>query len=263
MRAQELGQPLTCRVIGPGRLFSMSASRRSSSWMAPVAVSLVSTIASLQNSMPVHAMVERRKREGRVVSPSSSSAARRESTRSAATSRMTSFWCGVVRRRAGAGGSRRSAGWARRGAGQAAQEGGDTEVKLSVALPVHADVIGFADRNGCGGAIRKRCVEVFGLKNFPKLHGAPLGEQELQPSLVSQATVPVITENLCHSVPHIGYSFGCDEDSEPVGEPGRGGEPASHPQVVSDPEFRVLDGDECAVVALVYNILAGMPRNGS
>src|SRR6218665_2951292 len=259
MRAQELGQPLTCRVIGPGRLFSMSASRRSSSWMAPVAVSLVSTIASLQNSMPVHAMVERRKREGRGVSPSSSSAARRESTRSAATSRMTSFWCGVVRRRAAAGGSSRAArrgskgpgppppgggggGWEevreveKGGSGHPAPERGDTEVKLSVALPVHADVIGFADRNGCGGAIRKRCVEVFGLKNFPKLHGAPLGEQELQPSLVSQATVPVITENLCHSVPHIGYSFRCDEDSEPVGGPGRGGGPASPPQAVSDPQ---------------------------
>src|SRR6218665_860042 len=104
MRAQELGQPLTCRVIGPGRLFSMSASRRSSSWMAPVAVSLVSTIASLQNSMPVHAMVERRKREGRGGRPRPSRAGRGGGTRHGRTNRARSLLAGGGAEGGGGGG---------------------------------------------------------------------------------------------------------------------------------------------------------------
>ena len=56
-------------------------------------------IASLQNSMPVQAIVLRRKVPGLARSPSPAAASTRESTRSAATSSTTSFWCGVVRTR--------------------------------------------------------------------------------------------------------------------------------------------------------------------
>ena len=98
MRAHELGQPLTCSEMGCGR--SMPARRSSSCSTAAAAFTLVSTIASLQNSMPVQAIVLRRNRSGREDSPSASSPAMSEGTRSSGMSRITSFWCGVVRSRA-------------------------------------------------------------------------------------------------------------------------------------------------------------------
>ena len=52
MRAQEFGQPLTLIVTG----VSKPGSRRSSSSIRLLARALVSTIASLQNSIPVHAI---------------------------------------------------------------------------------------------------------------------------------------------------------------------------------------------------------------
>ena len=65
VRAQALGQPLTLTVIWvsrSGKRFSSSATRARER-------SLVSTIASLQNSMPVQAIVERRQLLGRAVRP--------------------------------------------------------------------------------------------------------------------------------------------------------------------------------------------------
>src|SRR6266536_3215568 len=56
IRAQEFGQPLTFTVIGT----SSSGIRSSSSSISCAAFALVSTIASLQNSMPVQAIVFRR-----------------------------------------------------------------------------------------------------------------------------------------------------------------------------------------------------------
>ena len=61
-RAQEFGQPLTLMVIGvskSGRRFSSSVPDAS----RPAV--FVSTRASLQNSMPVHAIVPRRNADGR------------------------------------------------------------------------------------------------------------------------------------------------------------------------------------------------------
>ena len=61
VRAQALGQPLTLTLIGVSR----SGKRRSRVSMRSIARCLVSTIASLQNSMPVQAIVERRQCDGR------------------------------------------------------------------------------------------------------------------------------------------------------------------------------------------------------
>src|SRR4051812_38468267 len=61
VRAQAFGQPFTLTVIGVSR----SGKRRSSSATRSRARLLVSTIASLQNSRPVQAIVLRRHPEGR------------------------------------------------------------------------------------------------------------------------------------------------------------------------------------------------------
>ena len=104
-RAQELGQPLTLMLIG----VSKPGSRRSSSACRSAARCLVSTIASLQNSIPVQAIVPRRNADGatsrsRVASSSASSV-----TRSSGTSRMSSFCWAVVRTRPDPYASARSA----------------------------------------------------------------------------------------------------------------------------------------------------------
>ena len=93
VRAQALGQPLTLTVIGASR----SGKRRSSSATRSPARFLVSTMASLQNSMPVQAIVLRRQFDGRAESPIASRRSTRRSTRSASTPSTTIFWYGVSR----------------------------------------------------------------------------------------------------------------------------------------------------------------------
>ena len=88
VRAQAFGQPLTLTVIGVSR----SGKRCSSSPIRSAARCLVSTIASLQNSMPVQAIVLRRQLDGRADNPIPSSASTRASTRSASTPSTTIFW---------------------------------------------------------------------------------------------------------------------------------------------------------------------------
>src|SRR3954447_18291050 len=93
VRAQAFGQPLTLTVTGVSR----SGKRRSSSSTSAIARCLVSTIASLQNSMPVQAIVDRRHTDGRAERPMASRSSRNAGTASAATPRTTSFWYDVSR----------------------------------------------------------------------------------------------------------------------------------------------------------------------
>ncbi len=76
MRAHALGQPLTLMVIG----WSKSGMRRSSSSIRDAPRALVSTMASLQNSMPVQAMVPRRNGDGATRRSRASRAADSDST---------------------------------------------------------------------------------------------------------------------------------------------------------------------------------------
>ncbi len=95
IRAHELGQPLTLIVIGsvnPGR-------RRSSSAIRSDARCLVSTIASLQNSMPVHAMVCLRNALGVTGRSARASSAASSAVRASGTSSITIFCSVVVRPR--------------------------------------------------------------------------------------------------------------------------------------------------------------------
>lgn len=95
MRAQAFGQPLRLMVRGS----SKSGRRRSSSSMSEAPRALVSTMASLQNSMPVQAMVPRRKVEGLALRSSASRDSTSESTRPSSTSRTIIFCSTVVRTR--------------------------------------------------------------------------------------------------------------------------------------------------------------------
>ena len=79
IRAQAFGQPLMLMVIGS----SNSGRRRSSSSISAAPRALVSTMASLQYSMPVQAIVPRRNGDGLdLAGPSASRPATSDSTRS-------------------------------------------------------------------------------------------------------------------------------------------------------------------------------------
>ena len=143
VRAQAFGQPLTLTVIGASR----SGKRRSSSATRSRARFLVSTIASLQNSMPVQAIVLRRqlRRPGGQpdrVEPVDQRA--RPASRSTPIS--TIFWYGVSRAPATAYSSIRSASCDQHGAGDPAHGRRDPDVEPAVLLGVHADVVAVADR---------------------------------------------------------------------------------------------------------------------
>ena len=92
MRAHELGQPFTLIVTGSVK----PGSRRSSSVIRSDARTLVSTIASLQNSIPVQAIVCLRNTLGFGGRSAVSSSAVSAATRSGGTSRMISFCSEVV-----------------------------------------------------------------------------------------------------------------------------------------------------------------------
>ena len=96
IRAQELGQPLMWTLMGESR----APSRRSSSSTTRAACAFVSTIASLQNSMPVHAITERRQASRRADRPHLLDAGHRASRPVDSSRSSTSSFCiGVVRMR--------------------------------------------------------------------------------------------------------------------------------------------------------------------
>ena len=92
-RAHELGQPFTWIRTSS----SKPGKRASSSDVSHAARPFVSPIASLQNSMPVHAIVERRKELPRARRSRSSRRAISSSARSGSTPTITSFCCAVAR----------------------------------------------------------------------------------------------------------------------------------------------------------------------
>ncbi|MPM68645.1 hypothetical protein SDC9_115579 [bioreactor metagenome] len=115
-----------------------------------------------------------------------------------------------------------------------------------------------AVRDG-GDAVRQDAVQVLLLQHPAELLRAPVGHQELQPGLVAQPPVAVVAEQRDDAGPDLGRLLGADEDPDPLGEPGGGGEPAADPQVVARAVLRVADPDEGDVVDLVHHVEAGVP----
>ena len=139
VRAQAFGQPLMLTVMST----SKSASRFSSVSTSSAARALVSTIASLQNSMPVQAIVPRRQVDGRASQPDPEPAP--------ATSDSTWSACHVQHDQLLLGGEPHPAAAVRLDdvghLGQLVEPltrpatGGDADVDVAVPLRVHADVV--------------------------------------------------------------------------------------------------------------------------
>ena len=193
VRAQAFGQPLMLIVSGTSR----SPIRRSSSSTSAMPRALVSTIASLQNSIPVQAIMLRRNVDGLIDSPSSASPATSESTRSGATSRMHQTLVG-----GGADPAR-------------AVRLGEVGDAWSAAVPdtrpavgMHADVERCRPSAGARRRDRGRRRTAPGpgrrsagacrycvFENLAELLDAPVGDQELQPRPVAQPAVAVVPED--------------------------------------------------------------------
>ena len=164
---------------------------------------MVSTKASLQYSMPVQAIVERRNGLGLAVRPSGSTAASSASTLSRATSRTSSFWCGVKRTRCEPAASAASASASEDLAGHPADGRGEADVAQAVLLGVHADVVAGLGRHAGRGTVGERVAEVLGLEDLAELRRAPVGQQELQARLVPQPPVAVVAEDPDDPVPDL------------------------------------------------------------
>ena len=151
VRAQALGQPLTLTVIGVSR----SGKRCSSSATRSRARSLVSTIASLQNSMPVQAIVERRQLDGRAYEADLGPGRRPAASTSVAVDAEQHEL--LVRREPGAGGAVLLDEVAELDSSVPEMRpaiGRDADVELAVLLLVHADVVAGGRPARLGGGVR-------------------------------------------------------------------------------------------------------------
>src|SRR5262249_11345064 len=215
MRAQEFGQPLTLIVTGT----SKSGSRRSSSSIRAIARPLVSTIASLQNSIPVQAIMCRRNTLGLTCRPAPSSSAASACARSLGTSRITIFCSAVVRTR------------------PLPYLSASAAMACSV-LPSSRPTLGANPTYD--NPSRCRCTPTWSRVPFPGgTRAGPLGQrdprlsllnplreppdppvrdQELHPRAVPKPPVAVVAEQRCHRRPHLGHLARLDERPEPLGD---------------------------------------------
>ena len=162
-------------------------------------------MASLQNSMPVQAIVFCRQSDGRAGRPMPSSAAdqRLDLLRRDADQHDL-----LVRREAGARDAvllHQVGELDQLGAGDPARDGRDADVEVAVLLLVHADVVAVADGGGRGVAADELAAEVLLLEHLAELLDAPVGDQELQPGARAQPAVAVVAEDRGDALPDVGH----------------------------------------------------------
>ena len=121
-------------------------------------------------------------------------------------------------------------------------------------------------RWSCFGGAAGRTVgqgrgQVLVLQHLAELLGAPVGHEELHPRVVALAAVAVVAEDRGDGRPDVGDLVGPDEDADPLGELGVGGQAATDPQVVAGLTGVVDDADEGDVVDLVAGAVVDAARH--
>ena len=214
-RAHELGQPFTWIRISssnPGR-------RAASSSVSHIARPFVSPIASLQNSMPVHAMVPLRNALGRARrSRSSRRAHQRVGARRIHAADHELLLRGrrdlAVAELVGQVGD--DAELVPRDAPRARRE---PDEHATVPLFVHAHVVAIGERSRRGSRAvgqRTRLQELL-LQDLADALGAPVLHQELQPGVVPGAPVAVLAEERGHAGPRVGHPLPARRTRRAVG----------------------------------------------
>ena len=225
-------------------------------------MSLVLTIASLQYSMPVHAIVARRTVAGphlqaqlgrgvdQLVRPASAS-----------TSRSTSFCCGVSRIRPEPNSSARSASAASDGSVDPARPSARRRHRrrrpAAGARPTWSrSPAGTGSGAGPSTSVR---VQVLVLEHLAEPLGAPVGDQELQPRPVAQPPVAVVAEDADDPGPHVGHLVQRHPGAQPLRQHRVGRQPAADPHVEAGAVLGVHHAHEGDVVDLVRDVVARRP----
>ena len=105
-------------------------------------------------------------------------------------------------------------------------------------------------------AVDQRALQVLVLQHLAELLDAPVGDQELQPGPVAQPAVAVVAEDRDDAGPDLGDLLQRHPGAEPLGQHRVGGQPAADPEVEARAVLGVDDADERDVVDLVRHVLA-------
>ena len=261
VRAQEFGQPLMLMVMRHVEVAEPASPARRP---ARAAWALVSTMASLQNSIPVQAIMfaPERRRPGR-----QPELARRRrpgaSTRSGATSRTSSFCIG--------GGAQPVRAVRLGEVGELGQHAcrttrptvGATARRRSGRPSARCTPTWSPGRSGVdrGRAVDQRALQVLVLQHLAELLQAPVGDQELEPGPVAQPAVAVVAEDADDARPDLGDLVAAAPRRRAAGPSiGLVDSPPPTQRSKPGPCSGCIDADERDVVDLVHHVLQRVSR---
>ena len=140
--------------------------------------------------------------------------------------------------------------------GEPANDRRGANIDTSIMLRVHAHVIAPARQWRCGsGSIDELAVQVLVFEDFAETLGAPVRDEELQPSLRALPPVAVVAEDADDAGPDIGHLLKGDEGAETHGEVRVRRQAAADPDIEAGAELWVHHADERQVVDLVSDVL--------
>ena len=230
--------------------------------MRSAARCLVSTMASLQNSMPVQAIVERRQFDGSRREPDP--VERRDDVLDPVLVDADHDEL-LVRREPHPGRAVRLDEVTERGqhgAVDAADGRGGADVEPAVLLLVDADVVAAARGQAGGLGVGQGAVQVLGLQDLAELLHAPVRDQELQAGARAQPAVAVVAEDRDDALPDVGDVLAGDPDAELLGQHRVGRQAAADPEVEAGAVLGVVDADEGDVVDLGGAVERRVPGGG-
>ena len=252
-RVHELGQPFTWIRMSSSRSGNRAASSSASHRARP----FVSPMASLQNSIPVHAMIPRRNVSGRTTRSSSPRRSESSSTASGLDVEEDDLLLG---RRGGLSGPERLGEIGHQPELVAADP---SRVRrrhehASVALLAHASVVppGIGASAGAGPS-GSGCLEELRLEHLADPLGTPVLHEELHPRVVPGAAVAVLAVERGDPHPRLGDAARLDEGAQPRAYIGLVDRPPPTMRSYPGPSVGVIDADQRDVVDLGVRALHG------
>src|SRR5918996_2831497 len=130
----------------------------------------------------------------------------------------------------------------------------DPDVEAPVLLRMDAHVVERLGRHRRRRAVEQPPAQVLRLEDLTEALDTPVVDQELQPGPRPQPPEPVVAEDPDDAGPDVRDLFQWDPGTEPLGQLGVGGQPATDPQVEAGAVPGVHDADERDVVDLVHDV---------
>src|ERR687897_1346471 len=148
---------------------------------------------------------------------------------------------------------------AEKGPGHPSDQWRDPDVEAPVLLRMNAHVVERLSGHRWSRAVDQPPAQVLRLEHLTEALDTPVVDQELQPGPRPQPPVSVVAEDPDDAGPDVRDLFQWDPGTEPLGQLGVGGQPATDPQVEAGAVQGVYDADERDVVDLVYDV--GQPAD--